>query len=121
MTLTISSRRSGGVEILDVAGRLTLGDGTGALRDAVRKALERGADLLLNLSGVAYIDSAGLGELVGGYASAVARGRQVKLLRPHKRVDSLLQMTKLYATFEIFEDEAAAVASFGPALADSVK
>ena len=121
MALTISNRRSGGVEILDVAGRLTLGDGTGALRDATRKAMERGADLLLNLSGVAYIDSAGLGELVGSYASAVSRGRRMKLLRPQKRVDSLLQMTKLYATFEIFEDEAAAVASFGPPLAESAK
>jgi len=113
MSLTITSRKSNEIEILVLSGRLTLGDdGTGALRETARKALDRGADILVDLSGVDYIDSAGLGELVSAYASAAARGRHVKLMRPLKRVDSLLHITKMYSTFEIFEDEAAAIASF---------
>ena len=118
MSLTISSRKSNELEILVLSGRLTLGDGTRALRETARKALDRGADILVDLSGVDYIDSAGLGELVSAYASAAARGRHVKLLRPIKRVDSpggrrkLLHITKMYSAFEIFEDEAKAIATF---------
>ena len=112
MSLTITSRKSNEIEILVLSGRLTLGEGTGALRETARKALDSGADILVDLSGVDYIDSAGLGELVSAYASAAARGRHVKLLRPLKRVDSLLHITKMYSTFEIFEDEASAIASF---------
>jgi len=118
MSLTITSRKSNDVEILILAGRLTLGDGTGALRQAARQILDRNADILIDLSGVHYIDSAGLGELVSAYASAASRGRHVKLLRPLKRVDSLLHITKMYSTFEIFEDEAAAIASFKPAVSE---
>jgi anti-sigma B factor antagonist len=112
MSFNISNRRSGEVEILILSGRLVLGDGTGVLREAVHKVLERGSDILVDLSGVDYIDSAGLGELVSSFASATSRGRQLKLLRPLKRVDSLLHITKMYSTFEIFEDEAAAINSF---------
>jgi anti-sigma B factor antagonist len=112
MSLTISSRKSGNVEILVLAGRFTLGDGTGEFRDATRKTLESGTSILVDLSGVDYIDSAGLGELVAAYASATSRNLFVKLLRPLKKVDSLLHITKMYSTFEIFEDEATALASF---------
>lgn len=112
MSFTIHQRASGAVEILSLAGRLTLGEASAALRHAVRAAVDRKADLLVDLSLVTYIDSAGLGELVASYASAKAAGRAMKLLRPHKRVDSMLQITKLYTTFEIFEDESAALASF---------
>jgi anti-sigma B factor antagonist len=112
MTLSISNRKSGEVEILVLAGRLTLGDGTSSFRDAARAALDRGANVLVDLSGVDYIDSAGLGELVSAYASATSRNLHVKLLRPLKRVDSLLHVTKMYSTFEIFEDEPAALKSF---------
>jgi len=118
MSLTINNRKSNGVEILVLAGRLTLGDGTGALRQTARQILDRDADILIDLSGVDYIDSAGLGELVSAYASAASRGRNVKLLRPLKRVDSLLHITKMYSTFEIFEDEAAAIASFKKTVAE---
>jgi anti-sigma B factor antagonist len=116
---TINNRKSGEVEILILSGRLTLGDGTSTLRDSARQALDSGADLLLDLSGVDYIDSAGLGELVSAFASATSRGRQMKLLRPLKRVDSLLHITKMYSTFEIFEDEATALASFTPPAAST--
>ena len=73
MTLSISNRKSGEVEILVLSGRLTLGDGTSSFRDAARAALDRGANVLVDLSGVDYIDSAGLGELVSAYASATSR------------------------------------------------
>jgi anti-sigma B factor antagonist len=112
MELTISSRKAGELEIVSLAGRLTLGDGTSAFRETARKALDAGSDILVDLSGVDYVDSAGLGELVSAYASATSRGRHVKLLRPLKRVHSLLHVTKMYSTFEIFEDEAEAIASF---------
>jgi anti-sigma B factor antagonist len=112
MSLTISSRKSGGVEIIGLSGRLTLGDGTAGVREATRRALEGGSNILIDLSSVDYIDSAGLGELVSAYASATSKGKSVKLLRPMKRVDSLLHVTKMYSTFEVFEDEAAALASF---------
>ena len=121
MSLTISSRKAGEVEILVLAGRLTLGDGTAGLRETARKVLDRGANILIDLSGVDYIDSAGLGELVSAYASAASRGRHVKLLRPLKRVDSLLHITKMYSTFEIFEDEVAAIASFKTPAAEDNK
>jgi anti-sigma B factor antagonist len=113
MSLTIHQRTSDNVEILKLTGRLTLGEGGSALRGKVREAVERAGDLLVDLSGVTYIDSAGLGELVAGYAAMTASGRRMKLLRPHRRVDSMLQMTKLYTTFEVFEDEHAALASYG--------
>jgi anti-sigma B factor antagonist len=120
MQLTISNRKSGEVEIMILAGRLTLGDGTAAFRESARKALDSGSDILVDLSEVNYIDSAGLGELVSAYASATTRGRKVKLLRPLNRVSALLHVTKLYSTFETFEDEAAAIASFKNSAGDVV-
>lgn len=119
MSLTISNRKSNNVEILVLSGRLTLGEGTSGLREAARSALNRGAEVLIDLSGVDYIDSSGLGELVSAYASATSRGLHVKLLRPLNRVHSLLHVTKMYSTFEIFEDEAAALASFQTPKADA--
>lgn len=112
MPLTITPRQQNGITILALSGRLTLGEGTGLLRAAVQKQLADGPGMVLDLSALHYIDSAGLGELVGSYASASSRGKQLKLLRPHERLHSLLQITKLYTTFEVFQDEAAAVASF---------
>jgi anti-sigma B factor antagonist len=100
------------VEVIHVSGRLVLGDGASLLRDAIRDALASKADVLLNLSWVSYIDSAGLGEMMAGYTAVKSCGREMKLLRPAERVDSLLHITKLYSTFEVFEDEAAALASF---------
>lgn len=95
-----------------MAGRLTLGEGCSALREAVRQLVDRKTDLLVDLSGVNYIDSAGLGELVASFNTITAAGREMKLLRPAKRVDSMLHMTRLYSTFEIFEEEATALKGF---------
>src|SRR5579864_8198872 len=117
MSFTITKQTSDKVEILHLAGRLTLGDGTSAVREATRKALDSGQNILIDLSGVDYVDSAGLGELVSAYASAASRGLAVKLLRPLKKVHSLLHITKMYSTFEIFEDEGEAMASFQPGAA----
>jgi anti-sigma B factor antagonist len=119
MELNISNRKSGEVEILTLSGRLTLGDGTSAFRESARKALDHGSDVLVDLSDVNYVDSAGLGELVSAYTSATNRGRKVKLLRPLSRVSTLLHVTKLYSTFETFEDEAEAIASFKSSAADT--
>ena len=103
--MIIQQRTSGTIEILTMAGRLTLGEGCSALREAVRQLVDRKTDLLVDLSGVNYIDSAGLGELVASFNTITAAGREMKLLRPAKRVDSMLHMTRLYSTFEIFEPE----------------
>jgi anti-sigma B factor antagonist len=113
MSLTIAQRRTGTVEVLRLAGRLTLGEGSSTLRNAIRDTCERGVDVLVDLSDVSYIDSAGLGELVAGFATIASQGHEMKLLKPNKRVDSMLQITKLYTTFEVFDDEAAGLASFG--------
>lgn len=110
--MTIQRRNSGSIEVIHMAGRLVLGEGTSALRETIRAAVERESDVLIDLSGVSYIDSAGLGELVAGYSSVTSRGREMKLLRPAERVDSLLHITKLYSTFEVFEEESAALATF---------
>ena len=121
MPLTISSRQSGAIEILTLAGRLTLGDATASVRETVRKALDRGSDILIDLSGVDYMDSAGLGEVVSALASASTRGRTVKLLRPMNRVTQLLHITKLFSTFEIFENEPEALSSFKKLVAESAR
>ncbi|MBS1877810.1 MAG: STAS domain-containing protein [Acidobacteria bacterium] len=119
MALTITSRQTGGIEILTLSGRLTLGDPTADLRDTARKALDRGSDILVDLSGVDYMDSAGLGELVGVHAAGSNRSRRVKLLRPMQRVTQLLHLTKLYTTFEIFESETEAITSFERSVAET--
>ena len=112
MSLTASVRQVGAVTVIDLNGRVTLGDATGLLRETVRKAAEGSSAILLNLAGVSYMDSAGLGEMVGAHASVTNRGGQVKLLHVQKRLHDLLQITRLYTLFETFEDEAAAVTSF---------
>ena len=114
--MQISSRTLEDVAILDVTGRITLGDGSAALREAVRKVIEDGTKkVLLNLHGVGYIDSSGLGELVGTYSSVRNRGGQVKLVNPSKRIQDLLQMTRLSLVFDVQTDEASAIQSFAAA------
>jgi len=103
----------GDVTIVWLEGKITLGDGSGGLRETVRKVLENGAKkVLVDLGGVSYIDSAGLGELVGCYAAAENRGASMKLLHLQKRVEGLMQITKLTTLFEVFEDEGQALRSF---------
>ena len=113
MALTIASREVDGVAVLDLSGRITLGEGSVQIRDAIRELLGKGRkSILLDLGEVNYIDSSGLGELVSAYTSARNQGAALKLLKLTKKVHDLLQLTKLYTVFDIYDDEAAAIASF---------
>jgi anti-sigma B factor antagonist len=113
MTLKASVRQTGDVAIVDLAGRITLVEGSGTVRNIIKDLLAAGRkNILLNLKDVAHIDSAGLGELVGGFASVGNAGGQIKLLHVHGRVRDLVQITRLYAVFPAFDDELTAVRSF---------
>ncbi|MGA3031914.1 MAG: STAS domain-containing protein [Terracidiphilus sp.] len=113
MALAIASREVDGVIVLDLSGRITLGEGSVQLRDSIRDLIGKGQRrILLDLGDVNYIDSSGLGELVSAYTSARNQGATVKLLKLTKKVHDLLQLTKLYTVFDIYDDEASAIASF---------
>lgn len=113
VALTIASREIDGVTVVDLSGRITLGEGSVQLRDAIRDLISKGQKrILLNLGEVSYIDSSGLGELVSAYTTSKNQGATLKLLRLTKKVHDLLQLTKLYTVFDIFDDEASAIASF---------
>jgi anti-sigma B factor antagonist len=114
MPCKASIRQVGDVAIVDLSGRITLGDGAGIVRETVKDMLKGGQkNLLLNLGDVSYIDSSGLGELVSAYATGASQGAQIKLLNVQKRVHDLIQLTKLYSVFEAFTSETAALQSFG--------
>jgi anti-sigma B factor antagonist len=103
----------GDVTVIDVAGRITLGEGSSALRDALRELVGKNQKkILLNLGEVSYIDSSGIGELVSGFTTVTNSGGNLKLLNLNKRVKDLLQITKLYTVFDVHEDEAGAIRSF---------
>jgi anti-sigma B factor antagonist len=113
MSLKASSREIDGVIVIDLDGRITLGDGSALLRDLIRENITKGhTKLLLNLAAISYLDSTGLGELVSGYRLVKSNGGELKLLSLNKKVSDLLQVTKLYAVFDIHNDESQAVASF---------
>jgi anti-sigma B factor antagonist len=113
MALTIASREVNGVTVLDLSGRITLGEGSVQLRDAIRGLISKGQkSILLNLAEVNYIDSSGLGELVSAFTTAKNQQAEVKLLKLTKKVHDLLQLTKLYTVFDIQDDEAGAIDSF---------
>jgi anti-sigma B factor antagonist len=113
VSLSASIREVDGVSILDLSGRITLGEGSGKLRDTVREVLGTGQKkILINLRGVDYIDSSGLGELVSSYTTAANQGAKVKLCNVKEKVDNLLQITKLYTVFEILNSESEAIISF---------
>ena len=113
MSVKISTRQVGDITVIDVSGRITLGEGSSALRDVLRDLTAKGnKKILLNLSDVSYIDSSGIGELVSGFTTVTNHGGVLKLLGLSKRVKDLLQITKLYTVFEVFDDEATAVRSF---------
>jgi len=103
----------GDVTVIDVQGRITLGEGSSALREALRDLVSKGQKkVLLNLGDVTYIDSSGIGELVSGFTTVTNSGGMLKLLNLNKRVKDLLQITKLYTVFDVHEDEAGAIRSF---------
>ncbi len=113
MSLKLSVRNVDNVAVLDLNGRITMGEAAGNLRDTIKELVgKEQKNLLLNMADVTYIDSSGLGELVGAFATVSNRGGRLKLLNLQKRVHELMHLTKLYSVFEIFEDEAAAVTSF---------
>ena len=114
MALTAKTRQVGNVAIVDLSGKITLGESTGILRDELRSLLAQGhKNILLNLAGVSYVDSAGLGELVGAYTTAANQGGSIKLLNLQGKLKDLMQITKLHTIFPTFDDEKSAVASFG--------
>jgi len=114
MNLKMSTREVKGIIVIDLAGQITLGEASAALRDEVRDQLgQKFNRMLLNLANVTYIDSAGLGELTAAYTSVKNRGGELKLLNLTKRVHDLMQITKLYTVFDVYDDEKVAVASFG--------
>ena len=113
MSVKLTTRQVGDVTVVDAAGRITLGEGASLFRDKIRDLATGGnKKLLLNLAEISYIDSSGIGELVSGFTTVTNQGGVVKLLNLTKRVQDLLQITKLYTVFEVFDDEAKAVRSF---------
>ena len=113
MSFRATPRETGGVTIIDVSGRITLGEGSAMLREMVRDLLGKGQKkIVLNLGDVNYIDSSGIGELVSGYTTVKNQGGEVKLLNLTKKVHDLLQITKLYTVFDVHNDEHSAVNSF---------
>ena len=113
MTMKTSTRQVNGITIVDLSGRITLGEGSVILRDMVRDLVTKGnKKILLNLGDVNYIDSSGIGELVSAFTTVRNQGGELKLLNLTKKVHDLLQITKLYTVFDVKDDEAAAVGSF---------
>jgi anti-sigma B factor antagonist len=111
--MTITERKSGDVTILDVEGKILLGEGDVQLKRKIDELIERSENkLLLNLANVPYMDSGGLGEIVRSYTTVKRAGGDLKLLNATKRISDLLMITKLITVFEVFEDEAAAVKSY---------
>jgi anti-sigma B factor antagonist len=109
-------RQVDGITVIDMSGRITLGEGCTQLRELVRDQLGKGTKhLLLNLADVTYIDSSGIGELVSGFTTVSNQGGKLKLLNLTKKVHDLLQITKLYTVFDVYDDEAKAVTSFAKA------
>ena len=113
MSMKATIREVDSVVVVDVSGRITLGEGCAQLREIVRGQLAKGnKKILLNLADVTYIDSSGIGELVSGYTAVSNQGGQLKLLNLTKKVHDLLQITKLYTVFDVHDDEAKAISSF---------
>ncbi len=111
--MTIDTRSVDGVTILDVHGKVTIGEGSREVRVKIRELLENGnKDILMNLGDVSYVDSAGIGELVSSYTTVTNQGGQFKLLNLTKKIRELLAITKLLTVFDSFDDETAAIGSF---------
>lgn len=118
MNMTTTTRQSGDVTIVDITGRIVLGEESAALRSLVGSLLSNGKKkILLNLGEVNYIDSSGLGDLIGAFTSVRKQGGELKLLNLTNKVEDLMQITRLYTVFDISNDEAAAIKSFGPSAA----
>jgi anti-sigma B factor antagonist len=111
--LNIKQRQAGDVSILDLDGEVRIGDSATALRGAIRKLVAEGnTRILLNLGGVKYIDSSGIGELIANYTTVGRSGGQLKLLNLTEKVQDLLVITKLLTVFDVYDTEAEALSSF---------
>jgi len=112
--MEIQERTLQNVVILDLTGKLTIGEGDELLREKINSLIQQGQrNLLLNLEGVPYVDSAGLGEIVRTYTTVSRQGGKLKLVNLTKRITDLLAITKLLTVFDTFESEAEAISSFG--------
>jgi anti-sigma B factor antagonist len=111
--INISERQAGDVTVLDLDGKVTIGEGSVALRNAIRRLLGEGKNkILLNLGGVGYIDSSGIGELVSSFTAVNKEGGTLKLLNLTQKIQDLLAITKLLTVFDVFDSEAEALSSF---------
>ncbi|MCJ7502003.1 MAG: STAS domain-containing protein [Acidobacteriia bacterium] len=116
MSMKATLRQVDSIIVIDMSGRITLGEGCTQLRELVREQLGKGKkELLLNLADITYIDSSGIGELVSAFTTVSNQGGQLKLLNLTKKVHDLLQITKLYTVFDVHDDEAKAIGTFGKA------
>jgi anti-sigma B factor antagonist len=120
MSLIVKTRKVENVVVMDLSGKLTIGEPVMQLRDALRAQVAEGdSKFIVNLGDVSYVDSSGLGELVSSYTTVRNKGGDVKLLKLTAKIKDLLQMTKLLTVFDVYDDEAKAVASLkGSAKAD---
>jgi anti-sigma B factor antagonist len=112
--LDVKERQAGDVSILDLSGAVRIGEGSVALRNAIRGLVdENKSKILLNLAGVKYMDSSGIGELIANYTTISRSGGQLKLLNLTDKIQDLLVITKLLTVFDVYESEADALNSFG--------
>ena len=113
MSMSLKTRVIDSVTILDLSGRIVLGEGSVQLRDSIKELISKGQkDILLNLGDVIYLDSSGLGELVSAYTTVKNAGGELKLPNLTKKVHDLLQITKLYTVFDVKDNETAAISAF---------
>jgi anti-sigma B factor antagonist len=111
--LNINERQAGDVTVLDMSGKITIGEGSVALRGAIRRLIEEGKKkILLNLSQVSYVDSSGIGEFVASFTAINREGGQLKLLNLTQKIQDLLAITKLLTVFDTYDDEQSALNSF---------
>ena len=111
--LNMNERQAGDVTVLDMSGKITIGEGSVALRAAIRRLLEESKKrILLNLAGISYVDSSGIGELVSSYTAINKEGGQLKLLNLTQKIQDLLTITKLLTVFDVYDSEADALNSF---------
>ena len=113
MAASVGVRHSGDIAIIDIAGRITLEDGSGLVRSTIRELVNTGGrKIVLNLADVSYIDSAGLGELAAGYTTVTTRGGKIRLLKPQSKVSEMLRLTRIHMMFSIFVNEDEALRNF---------
>lgn len=111
--INISERQAGDVAVLDLEGKVTIGEGSVALRTAIRRLLGEGKNkILLNLAGVSYVDSSGIGELVSSFTAVKKEGGNLKLLKLTQKIQDLLAITKLLTVFDVYDDEGEALSSY---------